>query len=360
MPFLQVTLNPPTTQVTLPNTNGNTKLVVVPLSVTTNPSLIFDAVPNVTIPLYAGVVFEYDAEFTIQNFNFANGTSGDTWLIYFNGNSDGSGIHYILTQGSSVNANITNGSLNVNASGTVNANITNSTLNTNANITNSSLNVNANVTNATLNANITNSTINETIAGQNITVYESENNIAGAFQAQISNFNTGTVGNYLQVTITIPPNGYIKIRNVIFTFYDTSEYYYNLTDDIGQVTALSGILGNNASPLPPTSTTTMILPPISAVLYNSSTSSVNLTTGQEVLLVSFAVNRVIYNSTTSNITAYYMATVNVARSATDNGIRIFVDYEGGSTNWFSVSYQNTGGSGSGGGSGGGGGHIKQT
>jgi hypothetical protein len=212
MPFLQVTLTLPTTQVTLPDTRGNTKLVIVPLSVTTNPSLIFDAVPNVSIPLYSGVVFEYDAEFPIQNFKFVGGTSGDTWLLYFNGNSDLSGIHYILTQGSSVNANITNGSLNVNASGTVNANVTNSSLNTNANITNSSLNVNANITNATLNTNVTNSNINETIVAQQVAVTTYDNLLSGSVHFDISGIIMSNAGSYIALQLVLQPNDIIIIH----------------------------------------------------------------------------------------------------------------------------------------------------
>ena len=65
-----------------------------------------------------------------------------------------------VINGGTVNANITNSSLEVNA------NITNAAID--ANITNSSLEVNANITNATLNANITNATIDANITNATI------------------------------------------------------------------------------------------------------------------------------------------------------------------------------------------------
>jgi hypothetical protein len=186
-------------------------------------------------------------------------------------------------------------------------------------------------------------------------LFVTENTFTGSYLSQINSFSTGTVGNYLQTTVTIPPGGYIRIKNLLIALYDTSLYYYSLSDDITQLNNLTAFLWNSGSPIPANSTTVLSLPPVTAILQNATTSAENYTTSQECWMLSVNLNRSVYNNTNSNMTIYYKIAVATARTATDNGIKMIFDFDGGNASWFSPSYQNTGGSGNTNGSGGSGG-----
>jgi hypothetical protein len=152
----------------------------------------------------------------------------------------------------SVDANVTNSTLDVNANVTnssidVNANVTNSSIDVNANVTNTSINVDANVTNSTLNvdANITNASINAAQSGtwnvnatvQNATIDVAQSGTWNINAVQSGTWNVGSVGSITETVQGNVVNTVLPVNNLVYIGY-TSFSVTNLGNGSGVSSAV--------------------------------------------------------------------------------------------------------------------------
>jgi hypothetical protein len=113
----------------------------------------------------------------------------------------------------------------------VDANITNSTLDVNANITNTSISVDANITNSTLdvNANITNASVNAAQSGtwnvdaniQNATIDVAQSGTWNVNAVQSGTWNVGSVGSITETVQGNVVNTVLPVNNLVYLGYMT-------------------------------------------------------------------------------------------------------------------------------------------